>query len=295
MVTKHAMLHSALSVSTLLVFVASGAFSHVVRTLHWAEVARVPLGRMLGDLLVVDATWMHPGIVGAFVLSAGERGAVAGAGASARRPHVLWLSPPSRASPRLRCGEAALHLLRRPPGSRNLGRMHLGDVLLLSLVLAVYVGCLRAAPSRVRAAALPLGAVALALPAAPPCMRSASRLRYDAPSVAAAGAAVLALLPTMHAVKEERQEYSAELFEHGTPLELFAWCHIIGLALWLLLVHAPLVHSWLEGAGLLLFVACVNHNVAAATALLLVGDACGEEAPHILVAAVANRAGRRQR
>jgi len=264
---------SALAASALLAFAASGAFSAIVATLGWADVARVPLGGMLASLLVTDATWAHPGIVGAFVASAAATAALSLAPGRVRAARASRALSPAVAGV-VSTALWGVLLLTSPedrPGTRNLGRMHLGDVLLLSLIL---VGCVgMRIPARLPPYALalgPLGAVALAVPPPPPCARTATALRLDARSVTAGGLAVLALLPTMHAVKDVRQEYSEELFRVGTPLELFAWCHVIAIALWLLLVHAPLLRTWVDAVPFLVFVACVNHNVAAATTLLLV-------------------------
>ena len=243
----------------------SSTFQHTLtHTLAFCDEGAFPMSKSLGQLLVnlfaVQRDWSHP-----FILIAFGTSLLLALSLSAL-PSVRLATLRRRASTLAIVGSCVSWLLLflkdgRASGTA-MGRMLCADLALV-VMLQLYmfaVGTLPLASVFVG----PLGACALA--------RNAT-LRFTPGSVTRCLAFVALLLPAIYR-ENGRTQSVHDLLAARRPLELYACVQICAMVLYLILMSSPTTRGgeWrrvaLNGASLFALVACANHNVAAAWALI---------------------------
>lgn len=224
------------------------------------------LGDLLGDLLLVQQDWLHPGILIVFGITF-----VLAVGVSMLRPARRMVVNAHARRIAIVASTASWTIFFVPTmadaHTTVLGRMMSAD---LALMIAFQTYLLAAGELPLESVLTgPLGACALA-----PC-----RFVLSPGSVTRCAIFVLLLLPAIYR-ENGRAQSVRETFVALNPVELYAWFQVVFTATYLIVVNVPYLgtaygvpRSWRyvisKWGTMLLFVACANHNVAAAWALAM--------------------------
>ena len=229
-------------------------------TLSFGLLEHKSLGDMFIELLFIQQDWLHPGIlvifgvtfvVGMFIsiLSQGYRIQIY----VHLKKIALILSLLSW----------LIFLIPNNSESSVLGRLMHADLALM-ILLQCYLLAIDFLPIEAIVVG-PLGACALA----------PSQLKMNPGSISRSIFFILALFPAIYRENGNVQSFQ-EIFISSNPIEIYSWVQVVFTCIYLILRHVPefkTFDSWMmifiKFAKLLAFVACANHNVAAAWALTI--------------------------